>query len=71
MPTMTLTPEEERDNLERCVALANDYRGTSELYDGDGAAKTRVLARRNLFSSAACCTRFRIGCAKGHVIFAL
>lgn len=44
MPTMTLTPEEERDNLERCVALANDYRGTSELYDGDGAAKTRVFS---------------------------
>jgi hypothetical protein len=43
MPTMTLTPEEERENLERSVALANDYREAAELYDKDGHPKTRVF----------------------------
>jgi len=41
MPTMTLTPEEERENLERSIALANDY--SAELYDGEGAPKTLVF----------------------------
>ena len=45
MPTITLTPEEERDNLERSVALANDYRTTvGTVCVMPWAAKTRVLS---------------------------
>jgi len=43
MPKMILTREEERDNLERSIALANDYREAAQLYRKDGAPKTRVF----------------------------
>jgi len=42
MPTMTLTPEEERANLENSIALANNYGGWSELYDQEGKPKSRA-----------------------------
>ncbi len=44
MPKIVLTPEEERENLERSVALANDYSETAELYDKDGVPKKRVFS---------------------------
>lgn len=44
MPKITLSPEEEEDNLIRSVALANDYSETAELYDKDGVPKTRVFS---------------------------
>jgi hypothetical protein len=43
MPKMTLSPEEERGNLEQSVALANDYSEAAELYDKDGVPKKRVF----------------------------
>jgi exoribonuclease R len=43
MPRMTLTPEEERENLEHSIALANDYSEAAELYK-DGVPKTRVFS---------------------------
>jgi len=42
MPTMTLTPEEERENLKYSVALANNYSEAAELYSKDGVPRERV-----------------------------
>jgi hypothetical protein len=42
MPKIMLTPEEERENLERSIALANNYSEAAELYDKDGTPKSGV-----------------------------